>query len=230
MAPATGAALYVRVSTDEQDTAGQLRELEAEAARRGLRVVRRYVEKVTATGKAERFEYGRLMQEAREPSRPWSVLLVWALDRFSRDETFTKATQAVLDLERIGVTFRSLKEPTLDTPEDGQPNLGRDVLLALLPVIASFEAKRRSERTRVAMREIKAGRRATRSGKPVGRPRRVTPDHIAKAVALRSTGLSWREVAVRVGLPAGTCRRIVYTERTHTAPRAHVATPSGAKP
>ena len=56
MAPATGAALYVRVSTDEQDTAGQLRELEAEAARRGLRVVRRYVEKVTATGKAERFE------------------------------------------------------------------------------------------------------------------------------------------------------------------------------
>ena len=167
------AALYVRVSSADQDLAGQERELVREAERLGWKVVEVYSEKVPATGKVRRTEYDRLMREAARPGRPWRHLLVWSLDRFSRAETFTQATQAILDLEKLAVRFHSLKESTLDTPEDGRPNLGRDVLLALLPVIASFESKRRSERVRLAMREIKEGRRRTRSGRPPGRPRRL---------------------------------------------------------
>lgn len=206
-------ALYCRVSTVDQDLVGQERELREEAARRGWTVAAVYSEKVSATGKAERTEYERLLKESRSPNRPWQHLLVWSLDRFSREATFTRATQTVLDLERLGVRFRSLKEPTLDTPEDGKPNLGRDVLLALLPVIASFESKRRSERVRVAMREIKEGRRRTRSGRPPGRPRRVTPELAHRARVLRESGLAWAAVAQRVALPKGTCRRAVYELR-----------------
>ncbi len=213
MSDPRAAAIYLRVSTEEQDLAGQERELRAEASRRGWTVVARYAEKVSGTGKVEREQYERLLRDSKSRERTWTHLLVWALDRFSREETFTRATQVVLDLEKEGVRFHSLKEPTLDTPEDGTPNLGRDVLLALLPVIAAFESKRRSERVRLAMREIKEGRRRTRSGRPPGRPRRVTADLAARAQESREEGLSWAQVAQRVGLPKETCRRTVYERR-----------------
>jgi DNA invertase Pin-like site-specific DNA recombinase len=211
--PDSRVALYLRVSTEDQDLAGQERDLRTEAGRRGWNVAEVYSEKISGTGKVERKEYDRLLNDAGQPGRTWNHLLVWALDRFSREATFTRATQSVLDLERLGVAFHSLKEPTLDTPEDGKPNLGRDVLLALLPVIAAFESKRRSERVRVAMREIKEGRRRTRSGRPPGRPRRVTVELAARAEGFRLQGLPWSSVAQRVALPKETCRRAVYDRR-----------------
>ncbi|MCI4369659.1 MAG: recombinase family protein [Thermoplasmata archaeon] len=207
------AALYLRVSTEDQDLAGQERELRAECARRGWEVVKVYSEKVSGTGKVERAEYDRLLKDARAPDRAWTHLLVWSLDRFSREATFTKATQAVLDLEAAGVRFHSLKEGTLDTPDDGKPNLGRDVLLALLPVIAAFESKRRSERVRVAMREIKSGHRRTRSGRPPGRPVRATPDKVAAIIRWKAEGLSYRLIAQKVGLPRGTCANVASRVR-----------------
>lgn len=227
-----GVAIYARVSTEDQDLAGQERDLMLEAERRGWPVVETYREKISGTGKVERAEYERLLSDAAAPNRRWSHLLVWALDRFSREATFTRATQAVLDLERLGVAFHSLKEPTLDTPDDGNPNLGRDVLLALLPVIASFESKRRSERVRVAMREIRAGRRQTRTGRPPGRPRRVTPELLGRIQELREVkGLPWAQVAQTLHVPAGSCRKW-FSDRVREnggekkPPRA--ASPSGA--
>ena len=205
----TRVAIYVRVSTQDQELAGQERELRAEAERRGWTVAAVYAEKVSGTGRVERLQHDRLLEEARKPDRPWDHVLVWALDRFSRAVKFTEATAEILDLEAAGVRFHSSKEPMLDTPEDGKPNLGRDVLLALLPVIASFESKRRSERVRVAMQEIKSGRRRTRSGRPPGRPRRVTEEVAAKVRDLRlQRRLPWKVIAQYVGLPAGTCRKV----------------------
>ncbi|EQD56675.1 protein containing Resolvase, partial [mine drainage metagenome] len=89
------------------------RELREYAERRGWLVSGEYAEKVSGTGKVQRAEYERLIRDAKAPDRPWSHLLVWALDRFSREATFTRATQAVLDLEKLGIAFHSLKEPTL---------------------------------------------------------------------------------------------------------------------
>ena len=43
----SGCALYLRVSSEEQDLTGQERDLRAEAARRGWAVVAVYAEKVT---------------------------------------------------------------------------------------------------------------------------------------------------------------------------------------
>ena len=209
-----GAALYLRVSTEEQDLRGQERDLRSEADRRGWTVVQVYQEKVSGTGRAERKEYDRLMVDAAAPARPWSHLLVWALDRFSREATFTRATQAVLDLERLGVSFHSLKEPTLDTPEDGRPNLGRDVLLALLPVIASFDSKRRSERVRVAMRELREGRRRTRSGRPVGRPKRINPGLLAQLLNDRDVlKMTWPHIGRKRHVPASSARNWVRAAR-----------------
>lgn len=184
-----------------------------ECDRRGWEVIATYSEKVSGTGKVERREYERLLAEARTPERSWGHLLVWSLDRWSREERFSRAVATIEDLEAAGVRFHSLREPTLDSSEDGTPNMGRDLLRAILPVIASFESRRRSERVRVAMREIREGRRATRSGRPPGRPRRVTPEKANAILAFKAQGLSYRVMAQRVGLPRGTCANVVSRAR-----------------
>ena len=206
-------ALYVRVSTEDQDLEGQQRELVSEASGRGWTVVCIYREKASAYGKVIRSGYERLMTDARSSGRSWNHVLVWSLDRWSRDEKFTKAVESIWELESLGVSFHSLREPSLDTPEGGGHDLGREVLRALLPVIASFESRRRSERVRVAMNEIREGRRQTRSGKPPGRPLRATMEKVERAYALRQEGKSWGIVAKHVGLPVPTIRRAVALYR-----------------
>ncbi len=206
-------ALYVRVSTEDQDLEGQQNELVTEAERRGWSVSKIYREKASAYGKVARIEYERLLKDAHSPDRKWNHILVWSIDSWSGDEKFTKAIESIWELESLGIYFHSLKEPSLDTPPDGGHDLGRDVLRALLPVIAAFESRRRSERVQVALREIREGRRQTRSGRPPGRPVRATTDKVERAFVLRQKGKSWTIVAKHVGLQIPTIRRAVAVYR-----------------
>lgn len=206
-------ALYVRVSTEDQDLEGQERDLRAYATSRGWEVTTAYREKLTATGKDERPEYDRLLRDAGNPERGWDRVLVWSLDRWSRDVRFTQAVVSMEDIEAKGVRFHSYREPMIDSSEDGTPNMGRDLLRAILPVIASFESRRRAERVRVAMRELKEGRRVTRSGKPWHRPIRVTEEKLATLLKLRAEGKPWKTVAQIVGLPATTCKSAAWKAR-----------------
>jgi DNA invertase Pin-like site-specific DNA recombinase len=203
-----GVAIYCRVSSEDQDLAGQERELRAECARRGWGVAVVYGEKVSGTGRVQRKEYERLLVAAREPDRPWSHLLVWSLDRWSREERFSRAVATIEELEASGIRFHSLREPMLDSSEDGTPNMGRDLLRAILPVIAAFESRRRSERVRVAMAEIKSGRRQAR-GK-LGPAFKVDQRAIRKAEDLRKRGKTWGEVAQAVGIRSETIRSACF--------------------
>jgi len=202
--------LYLRVSSEEQDLEGQRRDLRSYAGSRGWTPTAEYEEKVSARGLVEREAYGRLLADDRLPERPFDRVLVWALDRWSRDPSFVKAVGSIEELEALGVRFHSYREPTLDSSEDGTPSLARDLLRGVLPAISSFESRRKSERVALAMRELREGRRKTRSGKPVGRPRRVTPAVVERVEKLRGEGLTWADVARRVGLPAETCRRAAW--------------------
>ncbi|MHB8351109.1 MAG: recombinase family protein [Thermoplasmata archaeon] len=222
--------LYARVSTGSQDLNGQLRDLQLEAQRRGWEIVETYQEKVSGSGKVERQQYDRLLADAEKPDRPWTHLLVWALDRFSREERFTASVERVWQLERLGIRFHSLKEPILETPEDGGRSLPREIMLSLLPVLASWESKRRTERIRVAMTEIKAGRRPTRSGRPVGRPLRLIPEKVRRIVALRDVGKTWAEVAHSVSIPSETCRKAYRAQRAKPRSGENICPPSGAAP
>lgn len=221
-----GVALYVRVSTVDQDLDGQRGELEAYAATRGWRVVATYQEKLTATGRVEREQFELLQRDARanvDPAeRGWGHVLVWALDRWSRDPSFVRAIGSIEELEQLGVRWHSFKEPQLDSSSDGSSNLGRDLLRGILPTIAAFEARRRSERTRLAMQEIRAGRRRTRTGRAPGRPLKMTPKLAARIVELRKRGgrdggqLPWKQVAILSGVPEGTCRKVPQALRGKT--------------
>lgn len=218
-----GAVLYLRVSTEDQDLDGQEAELRAYAATRGWIVVGTYREKISASGRVERQQFEQLLSDASDPERGWRRVLVWALDRWSRDPSFVNAIGSIEGLERLGVLFHSFKEPGLDSTVDGELRLARDLLRGILPTIASFEARRRSERTRVAMDEIRSGRRRTRSGRPPGRPRRVTPELAQAIVQARGQLVTvkgklvpqmWKDIAVRLRIPAGTCKKVYATLRS----------------
>lgn len=218
-------ALYVRVSSDEQDIAGQERELREYVARRGWRVGAVYAEKTSATGKTAREQHSRLLSDAKNPRRRWRRVVVWALDRWSRDPSFARAVLSIEELEQLGIRFHSFKEPGLDSGEDSEANLGRDLLRGILPTIAAFESRRKSERVQLSMDEIKSGRRKTRSGKPPGRPRRVTPEKEARIRELRKQGLRWKEISVRVGLPEGTVRTFRESSPALKTPRVEIGAP-----
>lgn len=208
-------ALYLRVSTEDQDLAGQERELREYARSRGWNVSRAYTEKTTASGKVEREAWEQLRKDACLPmTRGFEHVLVWSLDRWSREPSFVRAVGSIEDLEVLGIRWHSFKEPQLDSSDDGAGNLARDILRGILPTIAAFEARRRSERTLLAMQEIRAGRRRTRTGNPPGRPRRIFPEHERQIAELRETLKSngkrrtWSEVAILARIPAGTCRKV----------------------
>jgi Resolvase, N terminal domain len=149
------AALHLRVSTEDQDLAGQERELRVECNRRGWEVVAVYAERVSGTGRVERKEYEQLLRDARKPDRPWNHLLVTSLDRWSREERFTRAIDTIFDLGKAGVLFHSLKEPYLDTPTGAAGAFDvRGLLLSVTSLVAGYESRRRSERVLVAIREL----------------------------------------------------------------------------
>ena len=216
-----GVALYLRVSTEDQDLAGQERELRAYAESRGWSVTAVFAEKASASGRIEREAWEELQREACFPTtRRFDRVLVWALDRWSREPSFVRAVGSIERLEILGIRWHSLKEPQLDSGEDASPNLARDLLRGILPTIAAFESRRRSERTRLAMQQIKSGRRRTRTGRPPGRPRKVQPQHERRILELRDTlkpngqRRKWSEIALSVQLPAGTCRKVYAALRS----------------
>ncbi|HEV2520709.1 MAG TPA: recombinase family protein [Thermoplasmata archaeon] len=213
-----GVVLYLRVSTEDQDLEGQERELRAYAATRNWTVIGTYREKTTAIGRVEREQFEQLLHDAAQPERGWRRVLVWALDRWSREYSFVKAVGSIEQLESSGILFHSFKEPGLDSTADGELRLARDLLRGILPTIAAFESRRRSERTQLAMDEIRSGRRRTRTGRPPGRPRKITPELASRIAQLRDQvpHPKWKQIAIQLKIPAGTCSKAYSTLRRET--------------
>jgi putative DNA-invertase from lambdoid prophage Rac len=149
------AAIWARVSTKEQETQNQLAALRQLAAHRGLEVVTEYVSEDSAWTGAHQ----GILRVAFEAARrgEFQVLLVWALDRLSR-EGVEMTLAALRTFRESGVQVVSLQEPWAEAG-----GAVGDLLTSILAWVAQQESARRSER-------VKAGldRRRT-EGKPVGR-------------------------------------------------------------
>jgi len=152
----TKAAIYLRVSSNEQNTANQLPALEEYARRWEYEVSKVYRENETAWRAGHQAELARLTEDAYKGK--FKVLLVWSLDRLTRE-----GPAAILNLvERFksyGVKVLSLQESWTEAPGE----LG-DLLYAIVGWVARMESQRRSERTKAALERLKA------QGKPLGRP------------------------------------------------------------
>lgn len=152
----TTSAIYSRVSTGEQDTENQTLVLKQWAERRNMELVEVYLEDQTAWKAGHQRELARLVRDAKR--RNFDVVLVWALDRLSREGPLAILT-LVNRLGRYGVNVLSYQEPWTEAPGE----LG-ELLLALAGWVAKAESQRRSERTKAGLA------RAKHQGIKLGRP------------------------------------------------------------
>lgn len=184
-AKAPACAIYARVSTIDkgQDTENQLHQLREYCARSGWRISKEYVDHVSGkTGERDAFK--QLFEDASR--KLFDVVLVWALDRFTREGVY-ETFGYVRKLSEHGVQFESYSEAHFRTTGPAG-----ELMLAIAAWIAKQERLRISDRTKAGME------RAKRAGKKCGRPKRVF--RIDEARRLRKEGLSLRKIADKLGV------------------------------
>ena len=156
------AALYTRVSTEEQANEGfsldaQMRRLEAYCEMEGWVIAGRYREEGHSGRNTKRPEYERMMSEMDQ----WDVVLVLKMDRIHRNST--NFTRMMDDLKKHDKGFCSAQEDF-----DTNSATGRFVM-DLVQRIAQLESEQIGERVKIGMeRKAKLGRGLLGSGHPYG--------------------------------------------------------------
>ena len=154
--PSRKAVIYSRVSTQDQSTDNHVPILEAWAKQRDYSVVEYYTKTESAWRSGHQKELARLVADARK--HRFDVVLVWALDRLSR-EGAAAILNLVDTLKAYGVRVISYQESWTEAPGA----IG-EILYAIVGWVAKMESERRSERTLAGLE------RARREGKKLGRP------------------------------------------------------------
>lgn len=173
------AALYVRVSTQDQSCELQKRELLQYASARGFTVVTVYEDKATGTN-GDRAQLKQMLSDAK--ARKFDVLIAWKLDRVFRSLKGMVAT--LQELGDLGIQFISLKEQIDLTTASGR------LMTHIIAAFAEFEAAIIKERVRAGLANAKA------RGKKLGRPAQI--DWVV-VQQLHQAGLSLSEIGKRVG-------------------------------
>jgi len=149
-------AIYSRVSSAEQDTSNQVLVLSEWANRRSYQIAETYEEEESAWKAGHQKKLSALIADAR--MRRFQAVLVWALDRLSREGALA-ILNLVQKLSICGVRVLSYQESWTEAPGE----IG-ELLYALTGWVARMESQRRSERTKAGLNRVKA------QGRKLGRP------------------------------------------------------------
>lgn len=186
-------AIYIRVSTSDQSTEMQRRDLEAYAKARGWHQFTVYEDKATG-GTLNRPDLQKMLEDVRQ--RRIDLVLIWKLDRLFR--SLIDLVNTLRFLSEYGVGFLSLKDNV-----DMASSTGR-LLVHLLGAFAQFEKDLIAERVRAGLRNAKA------KGKRLGRPKKRDD---AKILALREKGLSIRQISRELCISAAAIQRCLSVSK-----------------
>jgi DNA invertase Pin-like site-specific DNA recombinase len=194
------AALYLRVSTLDQTTVNQERELRAVADRLGCEIVKVFTDHGIsgAKGRDQRPQFDALCKAVTR--REIDLVMAWSVDRLGR--SLQDLVQFLSELHASGVDL-FLHQQGLDTTTPA----GK-AMFGMMGVFAEFERSMIQERVRAGIARAKA--QGTKSGKPIGRPRTLESTEIQIARALQE-GMGVHKVAATVGVGVGTVQRIKGT-------------------
>jgi DNA invertase Pin-like site-specific DNA recombinase len=189
------AVLYLRVSTLDQTTANQERELREIAGRMNCEIIKVYKDHGIsgAKGRDKRPAFDKLCRDAAR--REFDIVMAWSVDRLGRSLQDLVAFLSEIHSLRIDLY---LHQQGLDTTTPA----GK-AMFQMMGVFAEFERAMIQERVRAGLR------RAVSEGKQLGRPR-ITPE-LEKRVqnALSKPGRPGvREIAKQFGIAPGTVQRI----------------------
>jgi len=175
---------YARVSSNGQDLAQQLAQLDAAGC------TNVYREKISGAT-AERPQ----LKRAIGALDAGDVLMVTSTDRLARN---TRDLLNILHaVKEAGAGFRSIAEPMVDTTSQFA-----DVIIAVLGVAASYERHRITERTAAGRVQAKA------RGVKFGRRAALTPHQQSEALQRLLAGDTQRTVAALLGVNQATISRL----------------------
>ncbi len=150
-------AVYLRTSTQEQHPENQLPEIKAYCETHGHDIVGIYQEQESAWKSGRQVELRRLLADCQD-GRPFDILIVWSLDRLSR-QGIASILNLITMLKMYSVRVVSMKETWMETEGPMQ-----ELLLAVFGWAAQYESRIKSERTLAGLARARA------EGKKLGRP------------------------------------------------------------
>jgi DNA invertase Pin-like site-specific DNA recombinase len=193
--PMKRAVLYLRVSTSDQTTANQERELREVAERMGCDIVKVYRDHGVsgAKGRDKRPQFDALCRDAAK--RQFDAVLVWSVDRLGRSLQDLVAFLSEIHALRIDLY---LHQQGLDTTTPA----GK-AMFQMMGVFAEFERAMIQERVRSGLARAKA------EGKRLGRPPvNGATENAIRAALKRKDRRGVRQIAVQLGVSPGTVQRI----------------------
>ena len=154
------AVIYARYSSDsqrEESIEGQLRECGEYAQRNGITVVGSYIDRALSAKTADRPEFQRMIKDRAKGL--FEIVLVWKLDRFSRDRYDSAHYKHIL--KKNGVKVVSAKEHISDGPEG-------IILESMLEGYAEFYSAELSEKIHRGQKENALKGKNNGGGIPLG--------------------------------------------------------------
>lgn len=155
------AALYLRVSTADQSLENQLPSIRQYCEARGFTITHIFTESDTAWKQGHQVELEKCKAAAQR--REFDVLVLWALDRLTR-----QGPEAMLAMVRLfkaySVRVLSVQEGWLETLDE----MTMPFFLSIVGWLGMIDSARRSERIRAGRERVKATGK-TKSGRPWGR-------------------------------------------------------------
>jgi DNA invertase Pin-like site-specific DNA recombinase len=190
----TRAAIYVRVSTDEQTTANQERELRQIAEGQGWAVVEVYRDAGIsgAKGRDERPAFDALCKDATR--RRFDMIMAWSVDRLGR--SLQDLVAFLTEVHAAGVDL-FLHQQGLDT----RTPAGK-AMFQMMGVFSEFERAMIRERVNAGLARAKA------DGKVLGRPKLDQETTKAIIKSLKKGDLGFHKIAALHGVGTGTVQRI----------------------
>ena len=187
-------AIYVRVSTNEQTTENQVRELKAWADRAGHEIVAIYDDNGVsgAKGREYRVEFDKLLKGAVR--REFDLVAAWSVDRLGR--SLQDLVGFLQELHGSGVDLY-LHQQALDTTTPG----GK-AMFQMMGVFAEFERSMISERVKSGLERAKA------NGKTLGRPK-VADEVEEQILELRNQGMGILKIGKELGVGTSTVQRVI---------------------
>lgn len=188
------AAIYLRVSTANQTTDNQLRELRKVATQRGWQIIDVYEDRGVSgsKGREARPAFDRVHRDAARGEI--DVVMAWSIDRLGR--SLQHVVVFIAELNQLGVDLYLHQQAVDSSTPSGR------AMLSMCGVFAEFERGIIAERVRAGLRRARA------QGKQLGRPR--VPLEVEQVIRQRrAKGTGILKIAREMGVGVSVVQRVV---------------------
>tara|TARA_B100000963_G_scaffold202838_1_gene176666 strand:- start:906 stop:1517 length:612 start_codon:yes stop_codon:yes gene_type:complete len=191
------AALYLRVSKNEQTIDNQRLELERVAAARGWKIVSVFKDEGIsgAFGRGVRSQYDAMLKKGVQAQH--DVVMAWDISRLSR--SLSDLVQTLEELHACGIDLY-LHQQAIDTTTPA----GK-AMFQMCGVFAEFERGILSERVKAGLNRAKA------EGKVLGRPTKLV--NIKDLLNAKASGKTIRQLATEYKVSVGKIHNLLKQNR-----------------